>query len=109
LLSGLLPKPKSFFACPETFFDKSKACSRRYENSPFGLKQLISLIFRFAKIYEQKKRFNELLKRSLVWATARKDALTMGLARRIMAPSQILGREDTDRLRPLHNSFERLS
>jgi hypothetical protein len=51
-ITGLLPK--SFFACSETFFDKSKACSRRYQNSPFGLKQLISLILRFAKVYEQK-------------------------------------------------------
>jgi hypothetical protein len=46
---GLLPK--SLFAWSKTFFDKSKACSRRFQNSPFGLKQLKSLIFRFAKIY----------------------------------------------------------
>jgi hypothetical protein len=51
-LNGLLPK--SFFACSETFFDKPKACSGRYQNSPFGLKQLISPILRFAKVYEQK-------------------------------------------------------
>jgi hypothetical protein len=50
-LNGLLPK--SFFACSEKFLDKSKACSRRFENSPFGLKQFKSLIFRFAKVYEQ--------------------------------------------------------
>jgi hypothetical protein len=49
---GLLPK--SFFAGSETFFDKSKARSRRFQNSPFGLKQLQSLFFHFAKIYEQK-------------------------------------------------------
>jgi hypothetical protein len=51
-LSRLLPK--SFFVGSETFFDKSEACSRRYQNSPLGLKQLISLILRLAKIYEQK-------------------------------------------------------
>jgi len=53
-LYGLLPKRKSFFAGPETFFDKSKARSRRFQNSPFGLKQLESLFFHFAKIYVQK-------------------------------------------------------
>jgi C_GCAxxG_C_C family probable redox protein len=47
--NGLLPK--SLFAWSKTFFDKSKARSRRFENSPFGLKQFKSLIFRFAKIY----------------------------------------------------------
>jgi hypothetical protein len=52
ILNGLLPK--SFFAGSETFFDKSKARSRRFQNSPFGLKQLKSLFFHFAKIYEQK-------------------------------------------------------
>jgi len=46
--------PKSFFAGSETFFDKSKARFRRFQNSPFGLKQLESLFFHFAKIYEQK-------------------------------------------------------
>jgi len=50
--SGLLPK--SFFDGSETFFDKSKARSKRFQNSPFGLKQLESLFFHFAKIYEQK-------------------------------------------------------
>jgi hypothetical protein len=59
-LDGLLPK--SFFAGSETFFDKSKARSRRFQNSPFGLKQLESLFFHFAKIYG-KKRFNERSKR----------------------------------------------
>jgi hypothetical protein len=49
--NGLLPK--SLFAWSKTFFDKSKARSRRFENSPFGLKQFKSLI-RFAKIYLQK-------------------------------------------------------
>jgi len=49
---GLLPKP--FFALSKTFFDKSKACFRRFQNSPLGLKQLKSLIFRCAKIYKQK-------------------------------------------------------
>jgi hypothetical protein len=52
LLNRVLPK--SFFAGSETFFDKSKARSRRFQNSPFGLKQLESLFFHFAKIYEQK-------------------------------------------------------
>jgi hypothetical protein len=51
-INGLLPK--SLFACSETFFDKSKACSRQCQNSPLGLKQLALLIFRFAEIYEQK-------------------------------------------------------
>jgi hypothetical protein len=51
-LEGLLPK--SFFTGSETFFDTSKARSRRFQNSPFGLKQLESLIFHFAKIYEKK-------------------------------------------------------
>jgi len=46
--------PESLFALSKTFFDKSKACSRRFQNSPFGLKQLKSLFFRFAKIYGQK-------------------------------------------------------
>jgi hypothetical protein len=50
-IDGLLPK--SFFAGSETFFDKSKARSRRFQNSPFGLKQLESLFFHFAKIYEK--------------------------------------------------------
>jgi hypothetical protein len=46
--------PNAFSLGSETFFDKSKAYSRRCQNSPFGLKQLTSLVFRFAKIYEQK-------------------------------------------------------
>jgi len=49
---GLLPK--SLFALSKAFFDKSKACSMCFQNSPFGLKQLKALIFRFAKIYLQK-------------------------------------------------------
>jgi hypothetical protein len=49
---GLLPK--SLFALSKAFFDKSKACSRCFQNSPFGLKQLKALIFHFAKIYFQK-------------------------------------------------------
>jgi hypothetical protein len=35
-------------------FDTSSACSRRCQNSTFGLKQLAALIFRFAAMYEQK-------------------------------------------------------
>jgi hypothetical protein len=50
LINGLLPK--SLFAGSETFFDKSKARSRRFQNSPFGLNRLKSLFFHFAKIYE---------------------------------------------------------
>jgi len=46
--------PKSLFALSKAFFDKSKACSRCFQNSPFGLKQLKALIFHFAKIYLQK-------------------------------------------------------
>jgi len=46
--------PKLFFAGSETYFDKSKARSRGFQNSPFGLKQLESLFFHFVKIYEQK-------------------------------------------------------
>jgi len=44
----------------KTFFDPAKDWrdSRRCQNSPLGLKQLTSLIFRFAKIYCQ-KRFND--------------------------------------------------
>jgi len=42
--------PKSLFAWSKTLFDKSKACYGRCRNSPSGLKQLTSLIFRFAKI-----------------------------------------------------------
>jgi hypothetical protein len=51
-LNGVLPK--YLFAWSKTLFDKSKARSKRFENSPFGLKQFKSLIFRFAKIYSQK-------------------------------------------------------
>jgi hypothetical protein len=49
---GLLPK--SLFACSEMLVGKSKACSRQCQDSPFGLNPLALLIFRFAKIYEQK-------------------------------------------------------
>jgi len=31
---GLLPEP--LFAMSKTFFDKSKTCSRRFENSPLA-------------------------------------------------------------------------
>jgi len=40
--------------CRNPFSLKSKAPSRRCQNSPFGLKQLTSLIFHFAKICLQK-------------------------------------------------------
>jgi len=58
----------------KTFFDKSKACSRRFQNSPFGLKQLKSLILRFAKMYKQ-KTFK--LTAQSIWATARLDMVNM--------------------------------
>ena len=52
--------PKSLFALSKTFFDKSKVRGRRFQNSPFRLKQLQSPIFRWiyperrrAKIYKQ--------------------------------------------------------
>jgi len=45
---------KSLFAGSETFVDKSKARSRRFQNPPCGLKQLASLFFHFANIYAQK-------------------------------------------------------
>ena len=32
----------------------SEACSRRFQNSPLGLKQMKLLVFHFAKIYWQK-------------------------------------------------------
>jgi len=51
-MNGVLTK--SFFAGSETLFDKSKARSRQFQNSPFGLEQLESPFFHFAKIYEQK-------------------------------------------------------
>jgi len=41
--------PKSLFSWSKTFFEESKAPSRRCQNSPSGLKQLTSLIFHFAK------------------------------------------------------------
>jgi len=41
----------------KTFFDKSKACFRRFQNSPFGLKQLKSLIFRCAKIWSSSQKY----------------------------------------------------
>jgi hypothetical protein len=43
--------PKSFFAGSETFVDTSKACSKRFQNSPFRLNYSDSLFFRFEKIY----------------------------------------------------------
>jgi hypothetical protein len=46
---GLLPK--SLFATSKTFLYKSKARFRRFQNSPFGLKQLKSLFFSFTLIY----------------------------------------------------------
>jgi hypothetical protein len=55
--NGLLPKQKLLFAGSETFFDKSKACSRQFQSSPFGLRQLELHFFHFAKIFKQKKKF----------------------------------------------------
>jgi len=51
-INVMLRQQKSLFAGSETFFNKSKARSRRFQNSPFGLKQLESNFFHFAKIYE---------------------------------------------------------
>jgi hypothetical protein len=44
---------KSPFAYSETIFDKSKARFRHFQNSPFGLDQLDSLLIHLAKIYWQ--------------------------------------------------------
>ena len=49
--------PKSLFTRSKTFFDKSKARSRRCQSSPLGLKQLTLFILHFAKI-SWEKRFN---------------------------------------------------
>jgi hypothetical protein len=38
----------------QRLFDKSMACYRQFQNSPFGLRQLKLLIFHFAEIYYQK-------------------------------------------------------
>ena len=49
IIGGL---PKSLFAWAKTFFDKSRARFRRCQNSPpRRIKQLIPLVFHFAKIY----------------------------------------------------------
>jgi len=60
-----LPEQESLFAPKATFFEKSKAHPRRFQNSPYGLRQLKSsarslfqgkraLPFCFAKIFSQK-------------------------------------------------------
>jgi hypothetical protein len=59
-LDGLLLK--SFFAGSETFFEKSKARFRRFQNPPFGLKQLKSLFFQSPR-FMNKKSFKERSKR----------------------------------------------
>ncbi len=47
--SRITQVPDSLFAGSQRFFDKSKARSRRLQNSPpAGLRQLKALIFRFA-------------------------------------------------------------
>ena len=40
--------------CVRVAFDKSEDRSRRFRNSPFGIKPLQWLIFRSPKVYEQK-------------------------------------------------------
>jgi len=62
--------PKSLFAGSETFFEKSKARSMRFQNASCGLKHMASLFFHFANMYAQ-KTFQCALKEILVWATAR--------------------------------------
>ena len=42
------------FALSKPVFDQSKARSRGFENSPFGLRQFKALILRFAKMDWQK-------------------------------------------------------
>jgi lipid-A-disaccharide synthase-like uncharacterized protein len=53
VFTGCCPNAFSLSSAP--IFDTSKACSRRCQNSPFGLKSAAGgLIFRFAKMYWQK-------------------------------------------------------
>jgi len=47
----MLPEQESLSAPKATFFEKSMAHSRRFQNSPCGLRQLKSFSFRFAKIF----------------------------------------------------------
>jgi len=51
-LDGLLPK--SFLLALKHFLINLRLVPGDLKNSPFGLKQLESLFFHFAKIYEQK-------------------------------------------------------
>jgi hypothetical protein len=67
-VDGLLPK--SFFVCSETFSYKPKACSRRYQNSPPQAQTVDIACLLLRQGLLAKKRFNELLTRILVWATA---------------------------------------
>ena len=64
-IQGVLPEQESFCAPKATFFDKSTAHSRRFQNSPFGLRQLKSyarfpqesgLPFRSSPRFIRKKR-----------------------------------------------------
>jgi len=61
----MCPNP---FRLSERFFDTSKVRCGRFQNSPFGLKQLKSLILCSPKVYEQKT-----IQRTLkgIWATIR--------------------------------------
>ena len=77
--------PKSLFACSETFFDKSKACSRQCRTKCLcSSRQAQPLRYTrpsgsnswhccssSSPSFMNKKRCNELLKGILVWATAR--------------------------------------
>ncbi|RLB88133.1 MAG: hypothetical protein DRH10_08070 [Deltaproteobacteria bacterium] len=57
--------PKSLFAWPKTFFDKSKACYRPCQNSPSGLKQLTSPNLPLRQDLSAKKRFDDRSKKFL--------------------------------------------
>jgi hypothetical protein len=52
--------PKSLFAWSKTFFDKSKACSRRFENSPPKADQTVQIAdLPLRQDLLAKKRFND--------------------------------------------------
>jgi hypothetical protein len=54
--------PKSFFAGSETFFDKSKALSRRFQTHPSGSNSW-NRFSSTSRRFMSKKRFNERSKR----------------------------------------------
>jgi hypothetical protein len=62
--------PKSLFALSETFFDKSKARSRRFQNSPPLAAQTVEIAYLpLRQDLLAKKRFNDRSK-EFFWATA---------------------------------------